>query len=114
MASKKNKTGRNKNKSNRRKKKGAGGGGGPPQRKRDDGAALKGMAYGGLIFALIAVFFLVPMGSKTPFNHIVDTLGFGPEAEETAIEGDGAEAPQETVTPKEQKGLDDLIDSKTN
>ncbi|MEE2786152.1 MAG: hypothetical protein VX589_02365 [Myxococcota bacterium] len=46
----------------------------PPRRRRDGKEAIRGMMYGGLIFAALAVVFFVRIGEKTPFNHLVDTL----------------------------------------
>lgn len=95
-----------------------GGGGRPPPRKRDEKAALRGMLTGAVIFVLLVIALMVPIGGATPFSHLLEAVGLtgddvsdpnvGPEIAPNA----GTAPPQETVTDDEQQGLDDLIEKK--
>lgn len=105
----------------KRKKKSSrkrGGGGRPPPRKRDEKAALRGMLIGAVIFVLLAIALMMPIGGATPFSHLLEAVGLtgddvsdpsvGPEVAPNA----GSAPPQESVTEEEQEGLDDLIEKK--
>lgn len=120
MASKRN-TGKGSSKGKRKS-----GGGRPPPRKRDGAAALRGMVIGAIVFALLAVFFIVPIAGATPFSHLVHALGLeGDEAriDDVAAPGmptgvviedpKGEAKPLDEVTEEEQDGLDDLIEKKS-
>ena len=101
------------------------------QQRQND--ALKGMLIGVAVIAVIALFFLWPVGGKTSFNHIVDWLGASePPAQQQpdttksqpaqsvkpakrplrAANADKA-PPMEKVSKSEQAGLDELIRNKT-
>ncbi len=65
--------------------------GGATGRPRRQGAnPIKGMAVGGLVILLLAVFFFMQFGGKTPFNHL---LGVFESAEST-------EAPAKAPAPQ--------------
>lgn len=100
-------------------KKRSGSKGRPPPRRRDGKAALRGMLVGVLVFAVLAVVFLVPINGATPFSHLLAALNLtgdevtdpnvGPEVAPNAATA----PPLEDVTDEEQEGLDDLIEQKT-
>lgn len=144
MASKKRKT--RKKRGGQTSKRGAGGGGGVSRRgspKPGGPDPLKSMLLGALIFGLIALFFLAPVGGDTPFNHLLkafDTEGADAGAPEqsqadpvkpaakppaqlavkrstpapaTVDRKARTAAPMEEVSEDEADGLDDLINKRT-
>ncbi|MEZ4466916.1 MAG: hypothetical protein R3F60_09850 [bacterium] len=54
---------------------------------------IKSMAIGAGIIVALVVFFLTPIGGKTPFNHLISALGGGAPAA-PAAPASGAPATQ--------------------
>ena len=111
--------------------------GGATGRPRRQANPIKGMAIGGLVIVLLAVFFFVQVGGKTPFNHLLGVFGAGevtdasPEtpapqgktpartpaaakklaAKQPAVARNAKTAPpMERVTAEDQAGLYELIE----
>jgi hypothetical protein len=134
-------------KKKKRKSSGKGRGGGPttvggatgrPRRSGPD--PLRGLMLGGAVIVLLALFFFLQIGGKTPFNHILEAVGLAggddeaPAAAPAAPQGSAAPAgapvrakaptpprpkvaagaktapPMEKVTEDEQAALDELIE----
>jgi hypothetical protein len=107
---------------------------GRPRKGKGD-EAVRGMAMGGLIILIATLFFFLPIGGKTPFNHLLDLAGLGDSeapVEEPAETKKSSRAapvkttrapkfarnakkarPMEAIHTSEQAGLDKLIEAKT-
>ncbi len=104
----------------------------PPQPKGDDMTAMKSMGYGAVGFVVIAVFFFLRLGGDTPFNHLVKLFSSDkpPVTAPKTDDGKSGKAPtrkalptvaknadrapaQDRHTAKDQKSLDDLVESRT-